>query len=88
MLSDLSSYVNSIIVAGDFNIDLIGDYSSMKIRYMNILSDFNLVQHIDGPSRVRGSSFSLIDHVSNSHHLTVTPQSIQAILVLVIIIYS
>ena len=77
VLSDLSSYVNSIIVAGDFNIDLISD-SSMKTRYMNILSDFNLVQHIDGPSRVCHSSSSLIDHVSSSCHLTVT-QSIQAI---------
>ena len=76
-MSDLSCHVTNIIVAGDFNIDLIGD-SGVKTRYLDLLSEFNLLPRIDGPSHVCGGLSSLIDHVLSSHCLTVS-QSSQAV---------
>ena len=43
--SQLLSHTNHIILAGDFNINLLGN-SNSGVDYMNLLSDFGLQQHV------------------------------------------
>ena len=51
VLLQLSTSVQHFILAGDFNINLL-DGSNTQSEYMNLLSDFNLVQHVSEPTRV------------------------------------
>ena len=71
-LSQLSSSVQHFIMAGDFNINF--DGSNTQSEYMNLLSDFNLVQHVTEPTHVCGASGSatLIHHVIGSEVLNVS----------------
>ena len=66
------------VLAGDFNINLLSG-SKVQTDYLNVLADFNLIQHIDKPSQscVCNNSATLINHVNSSQSLQVS-QSIQA----------
>ena len=55
----LSSCAQHVILAGDFNIDLLSS-SNMKSQYCDILTDFHVTQHILEPSRVCNLSSTLI----------------------------
>ena len=57
-------------MAGDLNIDLLSD-SHIKDEHMSLLSDYSLVQHVDGLSRVTESSSTLIDHTVTTSHTSV-----------------
>ena len=50
VLLQLSASANYIIMAGDFNIDLLSTSSSVSQEYGDLLVDFNLIQHIKEPS--------------------------------------
>ena len=65
----LSSTVNSFIMAGDLNINLLSD-DSYSTAYLNLLSDFYLAQHVVGASRVTDTSSTLIDHVIGSSSIS------------------
>ena len=66
VLLALSDHCKHFIIAGDFNIDLLSD-SSVKEDYINLQSDFCLVQHLTEPSCIYTSA-TLIDHVVTSMH--------------------
>ena len=70
LLSQLSTYSQYIILAGDLNIDLLQS-SKHQRAYIDCLTDFQLVQMITGPTRVCPLSSTLIDHVVCSSSLTV-----------------
>ena len=73
VLLQLSTSVQDFVFAGDFNINLL-DGSNTQSEYMNLLLDFNLVQHVSEPTRVCSISRSatLIDHVISSEVLNVS----------------
>ena len=77
VLEQLSQHVKFIILVGDLNIDLLHD-SSLKLDYLNLLSDFNLKQHVVELSCVCANFATLIDHVVSSAALSVV-QSTQAV---------
>ena len=54
-----------VIITGDFNIDLLVN-SPERTMYENILSSFNLTQHVTRPTR---KSKSLIDHIATTQNL-------------------
>ena len=62
---ELSYHVKFFTIVGDFNINLLCD-SNIKEEYVNLLSDFYLVQHMIEPSHETSTSASLIDHVITS----------------------
>ena len=41
-------------------------------EYVDILLDFQLVQHVKDPTRISGSSATLIDHIISRNSLTAT----------------
>ena len=77
VLSQLLLHTNHIILAGDFNINLLGN-SGPVIDYMNLLSDFGLLQHVSEPTCISKTSNTLIDHVISSTPLLAT-NSVQAV---------
>ena len=76
VLSQLLLHTNHIILADDFNINLLGN-SSPVVDYMNLLSDFGILQHVSEPTRLSKTSSTLIDHVISSTPLLAT-NSVQA----------
>jgi len=62
MFTQLLGITSNVIIVGDFNLDLLPLFSILKC-YVNILSDFNFIQHIVDPSCVVNQSATLIDHV-------------------------
>ena len=44
IVTELTLQADHLIIAGDFNIDLLAT-SSVKVSYSNLLSDLHLVQH-------------------------------------------
>jgi len=62
LLAKLSSCYRHIVLAGDFNTNLMSDCADV-INYQHLLSGFHLVQHVIGPSRVTTSSSTFIDHI-------------------------
>ena len=63
--------VKHVIIAGDFNIDLLVD-SAAKNKYCDLLSDFQLIQSVSGPSRVTDVSSTLIDHILSTLDISVS----------------
>ena len=56
-----------IIIAGDFNVDLLNNNLSLSERsFINSFSEFNLDQLIKHPTRVTSNTSSLIDHIWTS----------------------
>jgi len=72
VLALLSSSVNFIIIVGNFNINMLNINDAVTKEYVDLLSDFQLVQHVKDPTRIGGSSATLIDHIISSNSLTVT----------------
>ena len=77
LLDKLFSCVKNVILAGDFNIDL-HNGSSITNRYVSLLSDYGLSQHILQPTRVSLQSSTLIDHVICTNDISVL-SSLQAV---------
>ena len=77
LLSMLSLSTRHIVLAGDINIDLFRE-SSINSKHCDILSDFGLVQLVNGPSRVTDVSATLIDHVLCSSDVSIL-RSVQAV---------
>lgn len=64
LLSDLSSSWNGLLLlAGDFNIDLLEPTHPMTRQYLDLLYVSNLPQHIKQATRTTRESASLIDHI-------------------------
>ena len=62
ILSKLS--FKNLLLAGDFNVNLLKENPSLAERdFNNLLSEFNLYQLIQFPTRVTPESSSLIDHI-------------------------
>ena len=74
IITDLALHANHLIIAGDFNIDLLAT-SGICVTYTNLLSDLHLVQHVSQPSRITPISSILIDHSITSPNLTVNSMS-------------
>ena len=72
VLLQLSTSAKYIMMAGDFNVDLLSTNNSVTLDYVNLLADFNLSQHIIKPSRVCNHSATLIDHIIGSSSLQVS----------------
>ena len=51
-----------VVLADDLKINMLSNCAATT-KYRDLLNDFNLVQHITGPSRVTESSSTLIDHI-------------------------
>ena len=68
----LSSNVDFILMAGDFNINLMVNNNTVTKEYIDLLADFQLTQHLSSPTRVSGSSATLIDHVISTITLSVS----------------
>ena len=66
----LSTSVNYIMVAGDFNVNLLVFGGASK-EYLNLLSDYQLAQHIRKPTRICALSETLTDHVFGTKYLDV-----------------
>ena len=62
LLSKLLLVSRHVVLAGDLIIDMKSTCAATT-NYQNLLSDFNLVQHVTGPSRVTDTSSTLIDHI-------------------------
>ena len=77
LLDKLFSCVKNVILAGDFNINL-HNGSSITNRYVSLLSDYGLSQHILQPTRVSLQSSTLIDHVICTNDISVL-SSLQAV---------
>ena len=77
VLLQLSTSAKYIMMAGDFNVDLLSTNNSVTLDYVNLLADFNLSQHIIKPSRVCNHSATLIDIIgSNSLQVSGVGQAI------------
>ena len=64
VLEKISHEKKSIIILGDFNIDLIKCSSDEKISdYFNLISSYNLLPFITLPTRITGHSKTLIDNI-------------------------
>jgi len=64
LLSKVSSkWKGYIFITGDFNIDLKSSANHISTQYTDILHTFDLVQHINQPTR---NSNTLIDHISSN----------------------
>ena len=74
IITDLALHANHLIIAGDFNIDLLAT-SGICVTYINLLSDLHLVQYVSQPSRITPISSTLIDHIITSPNLTVNSMS-------------
>ena len=72
LLLQLSSNVHYILMAGDFNISLLSTNDASTREYVDLLTDFQLTQHITGPTRVSGSSATLIDHIISTSSLAIS----------------
>ena len=59
-------------MAGDFNINLLSTNDTVTREYADLLADFQLTQHIKDPTRISGSSATLIDHIISTSSLTVS----------------
>ena len=71
LLSQLFVHCKYVMLAGDLNVDLLRS-SSPQQHYNNLLVDFQLVQHVQEPTRVSSFSSTLIDHVLCSQDISVT----------------
>ena len=69
-LSELSCCVNCIIMAGNFNIDILSVNGGISKQYVELLAVFQLTQNIKDPSHVYESLATLIDHITGSSTLT------------------
>lgn len=54
---------NSVIILGDFNIDLTTPYSSSARDFISLMDGFGLHQLVDSPTRTAGSSSTILDLV-------------------------
>ena len=50
------------MMAGDFNVNLLVSGGATQV-YLDLLTDFQLIQHIKDPTRVCGVSETLIYHI-------------------------
>ena len=71
VFTQLLSNVIDVIIDGDFNINLL-DSSSIHCDYVNLYSDFHLLQQVVEPTRVTDLSATLINHILTSFPLCVT----------------
>ena len=62
MFTQLLNITSNVIIVGNFNFDLLSSYIILK-HYVDILSDFNFIQHIVDPCRAVNQSATLINHV-------------------------
>ena len=67
----LSSRVHTVVMAGDLNINLLSTIDSITRAYSDLLTDFQLAQHIMDATPVCGSSATLIDHIVSTSALDV-----------------
>ena len=51
----------NFLLIGDFNIDLLASHSCLYSKLLSVVSSFNLTQIVSEPTRVTGSSSTLID---------------------------
>ena len=58
------SLVPDPVIVGDFNID-VGKSSSKVVNYKSFLSSFNLTQHIDFFTHLKGG---ILDHIITPNH--------------------
>ena len=59
-----------VIIAGDLNVDLLTTTAN-STAYVEFLTDYHLVRHISGPTRITSTSATLIDHILTTPHVTV-----------------
>ena len=64
LLDKVSIEKKSIIILGDFNVDLIQCSNDTKVsEYFNLLSSHNLLPYVTLPTRITGHSRTLIDNI-------------------------
>ena len=68
LLHKLSSENKSVILLGEFNVDLIKyDNHHLSNEFVDSLSSHLFLPHVTEPTRIRDSSKTLIDHISQAH---------------------
>lgn len=67
----LKSYKNKpIYILGDFNIDLLkNDYRNVGEHFISLMNSFNFVSLILSPTRITGSTSSLIDNIFTNNYV-------------------
>ena len=63
MLENVSLQGMSILLTGDFNLDLLNSYDKNSSEFGSILCEHNLTQLIKVPTRITQTSATLIDHI-------------------------
>ena len=63
--------VNYILMGGDFNVNVLVSEDVIN-KYLNLLADFQLTQHIQDPTRVCDTSATLIDHVISTSSFSIS----------------
>ena len=61
MIEQATSEIKGVIILGDFNINLLNEYSIVR-RWMDVFNDFGMIQLLSEPTRIADISLSLIDH--------------------------
>lgn len=69
---------SNIILAGDFNINAMNDNSTPTMTLLNLLKSFNLVMHVDSPTRVTKESATIIDYLCSNMSSNMSCQVINA----------
>ena len=72
IISALTSITKHIVIVGDININLFASSTAGISSYTDLLSDFQLSQHVTAPTRVTESSATLIDHLLTTPSLAVS----------------
>jgi len=60
VLETLVVYSCPVMVGGDFNLRAQGDNDPDTRRFVNLLSSFDMVQHVHGPTYLRGNTLDLV----------------------------
>ena len=62
VVSELLLCCQHVIIAGDLNVDILTNTTN-STAYVEFLTGYHLVQHISRPTRITGTSATLIDHI-------------------------
>ena len=60
LLEDMEAYKSDIIIAGDFNVNMDNPHSLDTQNFTQLLADFGLESHVNGPTHIGGHTLDLV----------------------------
>ena len=80
IIERIAIYTTRLIVLGDINIHMDNVQALTTAKFTNILSDFDLVQHVTGPTHSGGHTLDVFNTLRGTQSLvTVEPPSSETI---------